>query len=121
MIKIYTNWESRPVFNGRVMDDTVITEKSGYRSARQQITELINGGIRLDASRKAAYDFIGNLPDDIRADPTRDLNLDLVDGDTLYQYYTDVLKRKDAAKAAKLAAQTAKETNDVKIDPVKAD
>lgn len=120
MVKIFDQLQNRPVYNGRMMDDTIITEKSGYRSAKQQVLELTNGGIRLDAYRRAVYDYEGDLPEDIRPDPSRALNLDLVDGDQLYEFYTDVLARKKASIDAK-AAKAAKELTDVKIDPVKAD
>jgi len=66
------------------MTDTQ-TETQGYRSAQQQIQELLQAGQRLDAFRRGYYESgypvdYGNDPDpDILMDPTRSTGFDPVD------------------------------------------
>lgn len=92
------NWNNRPVYIGRAMDSTRITESSGYRTAEQQVRDLVNGGVRLEAYRRAVYDYDQDPGDDFAVDPTRSLQMDFADADALYKYYKNILTRVKEAK-----------------------
>lgn len=85
-MKIYTPWFNRPVYKGVKILGPSMTETSGYRSSRDQIFDLLNAGIKLDAQRRASYDIPDDNVnyDDYEPDPTRNPDFDLVDGDALY-------------------------------------
>ena len=58
----------------------VLVDRSGYRSAKQRIEDLMHAGERLGELRKAKFDFDAGQPLDWDfIDPTRRLDYDLAD------------------------------------------
>lgn len=93
------------------IDPTTLTEQAGYIPPQVQIENMILAGQRLDASRRALYDF--DSEDDIdedASDPTRSGNFDLADATQLeFATRASLSKAKAEADAKKKAEQIAQE------------
>lgn len=97
------------------------TEQAGYIPPQVQIENMIMAGQRLDASRKALYDFESEADiDESAIDPTRSGNFDLADA-TQMSFAVDDSMRDSAKRAdeARKASQTAQEAPIGEPEPVK--
>ena len=96
-----------------VIDPHSETEQAGYIPPQIQIENMILAGQRLDASRRALYDFDSEEDIDENAfDPTRSGNFDLADA-TQMAMETEISLRDQALEAdkARKASQTAQDAS----------
>lgn len=91
-----------------VIDPHSETEQAGYIPPQVQIENMILAGQRLDASRRALYDFDSEEDIDEDAyDPTRSGNYDLADASQASLRIQDSLLEQEAARKAAVKASQA--------------
>lgn len=101
----YTKERAKPEKNS----GNSIVEKAGYVSAQKRIESLILAGHRLDASRKAQYDFEHDQVDEDFEDPTRTPGYDMADAFQDSFKVNARLKQQKLDEEALKASQTAQE------------
>lgn len=92
-------------------DPSTETDQAGFIPADVQINRFIKAGVRLTAARREEYEFPdGNVPDDVRPDPTEELGFDLADASAIMQGLQPVLADEPAAERSGAAAQSANDS-----------
>lgn len=102
-MKFYTAWDrpEKVIVEGPFSPTK--TEQSGWLPPGKQIERFMRAGVRLDAYRKAAYDFPpGTEPDEGFYDPTRIQGFDLADASSIY---SQTMERLNAQRASALQKQ----------------
>ena len=100
-----------------VIDPHSETEQAGYIPPQVQIENMILAGQRLDASRRALYDFDSEEDIDEDAyDPTRSGNFDLADATRLAMEAEASIA--ESQKASKVASKAPEKAPEASTEPV---
>lgn len=110
-----TAYSNRPIYEGEIFDDEIITETAGFLPMKNRIENLMLAGQRLVESRVEQFDFPDGVDDGQEVDPSRVPTTDLAEISIALQKVTRNLEtvQKEAAVRASEAKKKVSEPEKV--------